>query len=145
MTSVRIQVVSLLSLVGFVCAGVASNADLSPAQLFPRASSGCPTGGQISCHNTTTQTNLCCFESPGVSCCLVNSLTMAYAHDILGVTASNPGKLPVRICMIFIEVAWRSVLGHIRAWNGPSYYLDRSWSVICEFILSLLIKLRSLA
>lgn len=35
--------------------------------LFKRISSGCGTSGQTSCHNTTKQTNLCCFESPGVS------------------------------------------------------------------------------
>ncbi|THG94257.1 hypothetical protein EW026_g7177 [Hermanssonia centrifuga] len=33
--------------------------------LFKRISSGCGTSGQTSCHNTTKQTNSCCFESPG--------------------------------------------------------------------------------
>ncbi|KAF8587016.1 ribonuclease T2 [Ramaria rubella] len=55
--------VSFLAFVGLVGATVI---DVSPAQLFPRASSGCGTSGlQTSCHNTTKQTNLCCFESPG--------------------------------------------------------------------------------
>ncbi|GJJ13803.1 hypothetical protein Clacol_008060 [Clathrus columnatus] len=32
--------------------------------LLPRASSsGCSTTGAVSCHNTTVQTNLCCFEA----------------------------------------------------------------------------------
>ena len=31
-----------------------------------RISSGCSTSGPTSCHNTTRQTDLCCFESPGV-------------------------------------------------------------------------------
>ncbi|RPD65087.1 ribonuclease T2 [Lentinus tigrinus ALCF2SS1-7] len=30
-----------------------------------RISSGCSTSGSASCHNTTKQTDLCCFESPG--------------------------------------------------------------------------------
>ncbi|KAF8496987.1 ribonuclease T2-like protein [Hysterangium stoloniferum] len=63
MASVRI--VSLLSLVGIACAGIINNTDMSSAQLFPRASSGCSTNGVISCHNTTVISNLCCFESPG--------------------------------------------------------------------------------
>lgn len=29
--------------------------------------SGCTTGGPQSCHNTTAQPDLCCFEAPGVS------------------------------------------------------------------------------
>ncbi|KAI0783293.1 ribonuclease T2 [Abortiporus biennis] len=33
--------------------------------LFKRISSGCSTSGSASCHNTTKQTDLCCFESPG--------------------------------------------------------------------------------
>ncbi|EKM61623.1 uncharacterized protein PHACADRAFT_248331 [Phanerochaete carnosa HHB-10118-sp] len=36
--------------------------------LFARnaqVSSGCSTNGPASCHNTTAQSNLCCFESPG--------------------------------------------------------------------------------
>ena len=65
-----------------------------------------------------------------------HSLTMTYAHDILGVIASNPGKLLfVQICIIYMEVAWRTVLGYIRSWNGPSYQLDRSWYVICDSFL----------
>lgn len=31
-----------------------------------RISSGCSTSGAASCHNTTRETDLCCFESPGV-------------------------------------------------------------------------------
>ena len=40
---------------------------VEPAALFPRLSTSCGVSGQASCHNTTKQTNLCCFESPGVS------------------------------------------------------------------------------
>ncbi len=29
--------------------------------------SGCLTDGPLSCHNTTAQSDLCCFEAPGVS------------------------------------------------------------------------------
>lgn len=38
--------------------------------LFQRSvvSSGCSTTGPASCHNTTVQSNLCCFEAPGVRC-----------------------------------------------------------------------------
>jgi len=60
-----VLIVSLLLLVGIAYASIINNADFSPAQLFPRASSGCPTGGQISCQNTTAETDLCCFEAPG--------------------------------------------------------------------------------
>ena len=69
--AIVVNILSLLSLFGFACAVIANNADfkLSSTQLFPFASSGCSaaSGSQISCQNTTTQTNLCCFESPGVS------------------------------------------------------------------------------
>ncbi|KAI0081055.1 RNase Gf29 [Panus rudis PR-1116 ss-1] len=40
----------------------------SPADsmnLFKRISSGCSSSGPASCHNTTRQNDLCCFESPG--------------------------------------------------------------------------------
>ncbi|KAF5312893.1 hypothetical protein D9619_002612 [Psilocybe cf. subviscida] len=40
----------------------------SPAQLFDRSSlltSGCSTTGTQSCHNTSSVSNTCCFESPG--------------------------------------------------------------------------------
>ncbi|OCH89542.1 base non-specific and adenylic acid preferential ribonuclease [Obba rivulosa] len=35
------------------------------SSLTKRISSGCGTSGVASCHNTTLETNLCCFESPG--------------------------------------------------------------------------------
>ncbi|KDQ63253.1 hypothetical protein JAAARDRAFT_119977 [Jaapia argillacea MUCL 33604] len=38
---------------------------VGPMDLFKRISSGCSTSGPASCHNRTTQSNLCCFESPG--------------------------------------------------------------------------------
>lgn len=41
--------------------------DVTPVDLFKRISSSCSTTGQASCHNTTKQTNSCCFEAPGVS------------------------------------------------------------------------------
>lgn len=34
-------------------------------RLLRRASETCPTTSQQSCHNTTVQTNLCCFNAPG--------------------------------------------------------------------------------
>ncbi|KAF9531911.1 ribonuclease T2 [Crepidotus variabilis] len=40
----------------------------SPADILTRSdliSSSCSTSGSASCHNTTSQSNLCCFESPG--------------------------------------------------------------------------------
>ncbi|KAI0657023.1 RNase Gf29 [Cubamyces menziesii] len=33
--------------------------------LFKQISSGCSTSGPASCHNTTQETDLCCFEAPG--------------------------------------------------------------------------------
>ncbi|KAF8330748.1 ribonuclease T2 [Cantharellus anzutake] len=33
--------------------------------LFGRTTTNCGTSGPASCHNTTIQTNLCCFEAPG--------------------------------------------------------------------------------
>ncbi|KAH9897871.1 ribonuclease T2 [Cubamyces lactineus] len=44
------------------------NVNVSPAgynDLFKRISSGCSTSGPASCHNTTRETDLCCFEAPG--------------------------------------------------------------------------------
>ncbi|KAF8337430.1 ribonuclease T2-like protein [Cantharellus anzutake] len=35
-------------------------------ELFGRTTTNCGTSGPASCHNTTIQTNLCCFEAPGV-------------------------------------------------------------------------------
>ncbi|KAG9024761.1 ribonuclease T2-like [Tulasnella sp. JGI-2019a] len=37
----------------------------SSSMLFPRAASGCSASLPVSCHNTTAQSNLCCFEAPG--------------------------------------------------------------------------------
>nr|POE48895.1 ribonuclease t2-like [Quercus suber] len=34
-------------------------------ELDTRASASCPSNGQLSCHNTTAQSNLCCFNAPG--------------------------------------------------------------------------------
>ena len=41
------------------------------SNLFKRnvISSGCPANGPVSCQNTTVESNLCCFESPGVRFC----------------------------------------------------------------------------
>nr|BAD90810.1 RNase Gf29 [Grifola frondosa]BAD90811.1 RNase Gf29 [Grifola frondosa] len=36
-----------------------------PMDLVRRISSGCSTSGPASCHNTTQETDLCCFEAPG--------------------------------------------------------------------------------
>ncbi|THH26971.1 hypothetical protein EUX98_g7221 [Antrodiella citrinella] len=44
---------------------IGSPVALSPADLFKRVSSGCSTSGPASCHNTTKETDSCCFESPG--------------------------------------------------------------------------------
>ncbi|KZT30799.1 RNase Gf29 [Neolentinus lepideus HHB14362 ss-1] len=38
---------------------------VGPMDLFKRLSSGCSTSGSASCHNSTVQSDLCCFESPG--------------------------------------------------------------------------------
>ncbi|EPQ60442.1 RNase Gf29 [Gloeophyllum trabeum ATCC 11539] len=38
---------------------------VGPMDLFKRISSGCSTSGSASCHNTTVQKDLCCFEAPG--------------------------------------------------------------------------------
>ncbi|KAF9507049.1 hypothetical protein BS47DRAFT_1304524 [Hydnum rufescens UP504] len=38
---------------------------MSPRRLGLRDTTNCGTSGPASCHNTTVQTNLCCFESPG--------------------------------------------------------------------------------
>ncbi|PPQ73380.1 hypothetical protein CVT26_015483 [Gymnopilus dilepis] len=48
--------------------GAAFNPHVGTSSLFERSalvSSGCGTSGPASCHNTTRETNLCCFESPG--------------------------------------------------------------------------------
>ncbi|KAI0778700.1 RNase Gf29 [Trametes elegans] len=38
---------------------------VGPLDLFKRVSSGCSTSGPASCHNTTRETDTCCFEAPG--------------------------------------------------------------------------------
>ncbi|KAF8464979.1 ribonuclease T2 [Gautieria morchelliformis] len=56
---------SALSLLAVARSGTSGlDLDVSLPRIFPRASS-CPISGQVSCHNTTTQGDLCCFESPG--------------------------------------------------------------------------------
>jgi ribonuclease T2 len=47
-------------------AAVAFGSPADTHNLFKRLSSGCSTSGPASCHNTTKQTDLCCFEAPGV-------------------------------------------------------------------------------
>ncbi|KAF4611724.1 hypothetical protein D9613_004228 [Agrocybe pediades] len=46
----------------------ALNSHIGTSQLFERSSllsSGCSTSGQTSCHNSSSVSNLCCFEAPG--------------------------------------------------------------------------------
>nr|VWO94283.1 Ribonuclease T2 [Ganoderma boninense] len=52
------------ALAGSALAGP-SPVSVGPLDLFKRLSSGCSTSGPASCHNTTAEKNLCCFESPG--------------------------------------------------------------------------------
>ena len=54
------------ALAGTAVAGPSPFTPLGPMDLFKRISSGCSTSGPASCHNTTKETDLCCFESPGV-------------------------------------------------------------------------------
>lgn len=58
---------SSLVLAGFAYASPFFSPALGPMDLFKRISSGCGTSGPASCHNLTRETDLCCFESPGVS------------------------------------------------------------------------------
>lgn len=65
----------------------ASDISSLDASLFKRISSTCSgTSLQTSCHNTTKQTNSCCFESPGVSAysetnVLVNRSDGSFSRD----------------------------------------------------------------
>ncbi|EJF67147.1 ribonuclease T2 [Dichomitus squalens LYAD-421 SS1] len=54
-----------VALAGTAVAGPSPFTSVGPLDLFKRISSGCSTSGPASCHNTTKQTDLCCFESPG--------------------------------------------------------------------------------
>ncbi|EJU02891.1 ribonuclease Le37 [Dacryopinax primogenitus] len=49
----------------FAVAATTFTSHLDAGSLFPRTS--CSASTPLSCHNTTKQTNLCCFESPGGS------------------------------------------------------------------------------
>lgn len=65
---------------------------VDPIHLFPQntqISSGCSTSGPTSCHNTTKESNLCCFESPGVGCngCLKRNKA---EYSCIGSTPSSP-------------------------------------------------------
>ncbi|KAI0756483.1 ribonuclease T2 [Daedaleopsis nitida] len=53
------------ALAGWAVATPSFTSPVDSVNLFKRISSGCSTSGQASCHNTTKQTDLCCFESPG--------------------------------------------------------------------------------
>ncbi|KAI0718938.1 ribonuclease T2 [Cerioporus squamosus] len=57
---------ALGALAGFTIATPSLTTPVDAMNLFSkRISSGCSTSGPASCHNTTKETDLCCFESPG--------------------------------------------------------------------------------
>ncbi|KAI0715035.1 ribonuclease T2 [Earliella scabrosa] len=56
---------ALGALLGGAIAEPSLTTPVDSTSLFKRASSGCSTTGATSCHNTTAQRDLCCFESPG--------------------------------------------------------------------------------
>ena len=68
----------LFSLALFLAAISVSNVEANI--LHRAASSGCPTTGPLSCHNATVQSDLCCFESPGV--CIM--FLIVYGHLFSG-------------------------------------------------------------
>ena len=79
--------IATLSLLRFARSSVI---DVSLARLFPRGT-GCSTSGPASCHNTTVQPNLCCFEAPGVSPTGSANQSIVIIPFIIGPVATNPG------------------------------------------------------
>ena len=58
-----------LVILGAIAGSALASPNVSPVgynDLFKRISSWCSTSGPASCHNTTRETDLCCFEAPGV-------------------------------------------------------------------------------
>lgn len=119
-TLFSVSILPLVTLAGVV--------NVSPAGLFPRATSGCSTTGPVSCHNATTQSNLCCFESPGVSITLLPNHFHSYSSTYRVFCCKHRyyilmclGKLPLNSLL--------QVLGHDGSRGKPSDNVDRPWFV----------------
>jgi hypothetical protein len=128
---IRISVTMLFLSTGLVSISLlrfvhASAVDFTLERLFSRAT-GCSTTGPASCHNTTVQPNLCCFEYPGVSTNIVPT------HAIYGCNAVYRRASCCRRRYVLTFTEWtflvqrQSVLGSIRPCYGPSNELDSSW------------------
>ncbi len=83
----------------FIVLAAAASASLAspffsqPFDLATRAdslTSSCSTTGSASCHNTSSVSNLSCFESPGVRS-HGPSLSPTVSHRLLGATPTNSG------------------------------------------------------
>ena len=93
--------------------------------VFKRISSGCGTSGQTSCHNTTRQTDLCCFESPGVREKPRGSVDQTLIHHSLGFIASDSGLLHAcRAPKVVLNRSWKQF------WDtNPSTGPSNSWTI----------------
>jgi hypothetical protein len=57
-------------------------------------SSGCPISGPASCHNSTVEENLCCFESPGVGA----FISVPLVHTLISTPGSSPASAGKTVC-----------------------------------------------
>lgn len=113
--------------------------ELGPMDLFKRASSSCGSNVQTSCHNSTRQTNLCCFEAPGVRFSVSQSFV------------STDGELCQRafccrhrfdfnqVRRDLVRLIMFPVLGH-RSFDWSFKQLDYSWCVLLASIMEFDIK-----
>jgi hypothetical protein len=109
-----------ISLVSFA---YATAVDFSLGRLFSRAT-GCSTTGPASCHNTTVQSNLCCFESPGVSSNIIPALSMVVMPFITGTVAADAGT-----CLHLQSGYFWFSSNQFWDLSGPAASLSTSWTV----------------
>src|ERR1700722_8226756 len=63
------QVLAVIAFIASVASSSLKIPSFTPAKrwdIHKRVPSQCPDTGAVSCHNTTVQSNTCCFEAPGV-------------------------------------------------------------------------------
>lgn len=98
-------------------------------------SSGCSTTGIASCHNTSAVSNLCCFESPGVSFDSESLLSVILIRDF----AEQGLILQTQVCYRLANLTTPCPYFFFQFWDtDPSTGPTNSWTIHGAFHLHLI-------
>lgn len=104
------------------------NPQRSLADIFPRQSlvSSCPSSGAISCHNSSSVGNLCCFEAPGV--CF--STSFVCREGILKWYINRDCCYRHKFVNCCVKGAYTNLVGVLQFWDtNPSTGPSNSWTI----------------